>query len=144
MKDTNNKLDYNLYSAGDYNNNTTGLNRNNDSIIVVSSEWSSIGENSFKISRTSYVQPNTAYFIITNTGLSTITVEVDVYCPVNALEIQLYDGGNVLSQVTVPARTSVNNIVLSSQSDAATLYVRFRFANPKDYAFLDNISAITS
>lgn len=144
MKDTNNKLDYNLWSGGEYSNNITGLNRNNDSLIIVSNDYSMIGESSLRIQRTSNTQPNTAYFTITNTGSSTITVGVDVYCPVNALEMQLYDGSNVLSQVTVPAGPSVNNIVLSSQSDAATLYVRFRFANPKDYAFLDNISAITS
>ena len=51
MKDTNNKLDYNVWSAGEYNQNTTGFEGRLDAIRQVSSSFSSIGEYSLKVVR---------------------------------------------------------------------------------------------
>ena len=138
MKDTNNKLDYNVWSTGEYNNNTNGFNKNNNSIIQLSNQYSIIGENSIKLIRTSDGYPNTANIQLT--GLSSkIRLSLDILSKNNNCEVDLY-GDSVLSSVTVPQSIVSQKIILSTNTIKENVYIRFRLPNKDDYMFINNIN----
>lgn len=138
MKDNNNKLDFNQWSTGEYNNNINGFNRNNNSIIQLSNQYSIIGENSIKLIRTSDEYPNTANIQLI--GLSSkIQLSLDILSKNNKCEVDLY-GDSVLSSVTVPQSIVSQKIILSTNTIKENVYIRFRLPNKDDYMFINNIN----
>ena len=138
VKDNNNKLDFNQWSTGEYNNNTNGFNKNNNSIIQLSNQYSIIGENSIKLIRTSDEYPNTANIELT--GLSSkIQLSLDILSKNNNCEVDLY-GDSVLSSVTVPQSIVSQKIILSTDTIKENVYIRFRLPKKDDYMFINNIN----
>ena len=102
VKDTNNLLDYNVWSGGEYENNTTGLYRiNTNTTIISSNEQSHIGEQSFKIN---VINDSTASLIIdrrTFEAGTSITYNFYMNCVAGSLTLRILE-------LTSGKRTDVN------------------------------------
>ena len=144
MKDTNNKLNYNQWSATEYNQDTSG-------VITVrcigesSNNWSSIGESSLKIITED--SANWAYVDACRlTGLTgTISTSLDVYAPDGDISIVLFAGSN-LASVVVPESDAVQKISLSSILPSSYNYLAIRMFPRTDNVpyYVDNINLTVS
>ena len=140
MKDTNNKLDYNVWSGTEYNQGTSGF-----TIVRCTAEssknWSSISESSLKI--TTNDSTNWSYIDACRlTGLTgTITATLDVYAPKGDISIVLYAGVNLVS-VVVPESNTVQKINLSGTLPSNYNYLAIRMFPRVDNVpyYIDNIS----
>lgn len=139
MKDTTNKIDYNIWTGTDYNNTTSGFVLMNNSIIQQSNDFSSIGESSLKCMRTDNSLTR-ALRIMKNglTGTTNITVTFDVYTPHNTVYFDLNDG-NTVSSVNVPISANMMNITLSGTTTKDTIGLYVILSNVDDYFYIDNI-----
>lgn len=102
MKDTNNILDYNVWSGGEYENNTNGLYRiNTNTKIISSNEQSHIGEQSFKIN---VIDDSIASLVIdrrTFESGTSITYNFYMNCVAGSLTLRI-------QELTSDKRTDVN------------------------------------
>ena len=136
MKDTTNLLDYNVWSAGEYTNNTQVYNTNG--IIQTSKEHSFIGENSLKIITTSGAIA--AYTpSITVASNKTYTLSCILYNPESQVNVVLASNKGTFSSVAVPPSGSPQRISISyNTSDDSSLICRWNlFSN---YCFIDDVS----
>ena len=79
MKDNNNKLDYNQWSAGEYLNSNQGVISGSGQNNITTKEFSVIGENSLKIIRTSNASNWTDCRVTSN--LNQYNVSCNLYSP---------------------------------------------------------------
>ena len=94
MKDTNNKLDYNQWSAGEYLNSTHSVTSGSGQNVITTKEFSVIGENSLRIIRTSNTTVWTDCRI--NNKLNQYTVSCKLYSPESngaLYAVTMYDDG---------------------------------------------------
>lgn len=94
MKDTNNKLDYNQWSAGEYLNSNQGVISGSGQNYRTTKEFSVIGENSLIIIRTG----NSAIWtdVRVNNNLNQYTVSCKLYSPESngaLYAVTMYDDG---------------------------------------------------
>ena len=146
MKDTNNLLDYNIWSATEYNHDTTGMFNNYPQNILINSsnDFSSIGESSLKITVKdipSWV--NIDLFKIANPNKS-VTVKLIVHNPECELVVNLFHTttANAFSSVTVPAG-NIKEISLTGDSSAfpdGNISIRVFPRTPNGVCYIDNIS----
>ena len=141
MKDTNNLLDYNVWSCGEYDNiNIITIYGK----VKITEQFSTIGEKSI-----AYQQSNPAnygYFYIDSTNTVTSgenhTVSVDCYCPDSNFTFIVRQDGE-LSRVTIPRNPSMQHISLSFTSNRSASF-RIQFFNDVSDSriFIDNLSCI--
>lgn len=94
MKDTNNKLDYNQWSAGEYLNSNQGVTSGSGQNHITTKEFSVIGENSLRIIRTGNSGRWTGVRI--NNNLNQYTVSCKLYSPESdgvLYAVTMYDDG---------------------------------------------------
>lgn len=140
MKDTNNKLDYNVWSAGEYNNNYNGFSGGSEALVQVNNGFSNIGESSLKITRKHELYGTSCFTRLSNlTGTNNITATMVIYSPNNPVQINLYNG-SILTSVTYPASSTVSIVSLSAVVDSEYVDLRIFLYNPNDYVFIDNIN----
>lgn len=142
MKDTKNLLDYNVWSAGDYLTTMDGFSGGNEAIVQLSNEFSINGEYSIKTIRKSPLYGTTLFTRLSNlTGTNTINATVKVYSPNNHVKVNLYNG-SILTEVTCPASSTVQNISLTTTVTSSYVDLRFFLDNVDDFIFVDDISII--
>lgn len=140
MKDTNNKMDYNVWSCGEYNQNTTGFEGRLDAIRQVSSSFSSIGEYSLKVVRKNELYGTSCQTRLSNlTGTNNITATMVIYSPNNPVQINLYNG-SILTSVTYPASSTVSIVSLSALVDSEYVDLRIFLDQPDYFVFIDSIN----
>ena len=111
MKDTNNLLDYNIWSGTDYSNDITGFSKT----PISSNEYSSIGENSLKLTRTTDDYNNYTTEYMKSLPSSNYRLTVDVYSPQAGGNLVMFIGDTV--QVNVVFNSSPNVQSLSLQAN---------------------------
>lgn len=137
MKDTNNLLDHNIWSAGEYQDNTQGYNTN--CIVQTSKEYSLIGENSLKVINDTSSTKSAYTSDITVAGNKTYTLSCILYNPETLVNVVLVSNKGTYSVVSVPASSIPQRINVSySTTDDSTLTCRWNvFSN---FCFIDDVS----
>ena len=145
MKDTTNLLDYNPYSAGEYSNDLSGIYRTNaNHEIIISNEWSYIGETSFRIRSKSADATN---FIINRASReinSVLTLQANIKVIRGTIQLRLQEiSTNIMTDVNIPAGSTgeftVSRTISSTQQVQATLLTRSADA----LFYIDNIRLTT-
>ena len=148
MKENQNELEYNLWSGGEYQNNLNNITCQQDNQkIIISKEWSAIGETSFKITRgggTGYNWCRIKYN--TNNAKQTITATLKVYSPNAQADIWLGDvySGNDTghSAVHVYPSEQVQTISLTYTGTLPTIEcyaIRVNMVYDNTWLFIDDI-----
>lgn len=139
MKDISNKASYNLWSGGEYNQDTVGLKRVNGGIILSCNDFFTIiGENSFKIIRTHIDLTRAAVIEINNlTGTTNLTVTFNIHQPNDDMRIVIADT-SILSSVKIPKGTT-SSISLSATTTQDNVAVFIQLGKINDYIYLTNI-----
>lgn len=133
-------MDYNVWSCGEYNQNTTGFEGRLDAIRQVSNTFSSIGENSLKVIRKNELYGTSCQTRLSNlTGTNNITATMVVYSPNNPVQINL-NNGSTLTSVTCPASSTVSIVSLSAVVDSEYVDLRIFLDQPDYFVFIDNIN----
>lgn len=150
MKDTNNLLDHNTWSSGEYNNNPEIFNLAPSTMRIVSNEYSNIGESSIRLTKT---VASGAYARITHTeNLSNKTVTASAHIrsatkKATMIIIEL-NGSSIVQQasVDVPANTSKTvSVSLNTGNSCSAIAVQFNNNDGKDsIIFVDDISLVSS
>lgn len=152
MKDTNNLLTDNQWSGSDYLENNTGFTGYNSTNTLRESvnEWSSIGENSLRITRLTssshwvrvYYSNSIKSKIVT--GKATIKT-TDSSVTVSLLEL---NGGTTVQTATVvvPAGTVFNVNLSLTSGDANTRFALHTVSggNIGDVYYIDDLSIVSS
>ena len=140
MKDTNNKLDYNVWSAGEYNNNYNGFAGGSEALIQVNNSFSNIGESSLKITRKHELYGTSCFTRLSNlTGTNNINATLIIYSPNNDVGINLFNG-SVLTSINCPASSTLSHVSLNCLVNSNYVDLRIFLNNPNDYVFIDNIN----
>ena len=141
MKDTNNLLDYNQWSCGDYNENDNGFAGQ----PIITNIYSITGENCLKLK---------------NNGSSTIFVSASIPCLANTeytIKCKVYNPSSVRPALILRDNTWENAAVYfpksdgwvdlqlsyTSQSSASRIYVQFNLV-PNSEFYVDDISLTLS
>lgn len=137
MKDTNNLLDYNIWSGTEYTHDITGFSKTPTS----SNEYSSIGENSLKLTRTTDDYNNYTTEHMNSLPSNNYRLTVDVYSPKSGGNLVMFTGDT--DQVNVLFNPSPNVQSLSLQANN-TNFRGFRLLNytKGQSIWLDNISLV--
>ena len=137
MKDTNNLLDYNIWSGTDYNNDITGFNKTPTS----SNEYSSIGENSLKLTRTTDDYNNYTTEHMKSLPSNNYRLTVDVYSPKATGRIVIFIGDDNQVMTNFGSSPNVQSILLQADN---TNFRGFRLLNDTkgQSIWLDNISLV--
>lgn len=150
MKDTNNLLNFNYWSAGEYENKLNYM-ITIDSGAIITNEYSDIGESSIKQIRTadgasggSYIRINYNNSIINKTITASATIKTTDY-DVDVIIGEKADVTNAYSTV-VPANSCRNvsvSLVSSSSNTSFFIQVNNR-GNKNSVVYVDNISLFSS
>lgn len=141
MKDTSNLLSYNLWSGSEYSEDTSEIIPNGLT-ITPSSEFATIGEKSFKITRTGTNNYLTIYITNLLTNNKTYTVYIDVYSPTSTGSIILRDGAGTNS-ISYSAINSVQTVSLSKQFSTSS-NCSIQLICSTGPVFIDNIRLVES
>lgn len=154
MKDNNNLLGYNVWSAGDYDNSLTNIQCNQDNQkIIISNDWSVNGENSFKITRgggTSYNWCRLRY--PDNTPGRTLTCTFKVYAPSATADIWLCDMSNGSTEgshtsVRISPSSEIQEISLTYTGTLSSVQyyaLRINLINDWELLYIDDIVMFSS
>lgn len=139
MKDNNNKLNYNQWTCGEYENSVTGLYVLNNAVLQLTNKYSNIGESSLKIIR-KHETSTTAYIVrLSNLiGTNNIHASLDIYSPNNTTYINLFNGGQLVS-TSCPASSIPCTVTLDATINSDYVDMRIFFTNPNDYCYIDNV-----
>lgn len=137
MKDSNNKVDYNVWSCGEYEDNTQGYDTN--CIVQTSKEYSLIGENSLKVINDTSNTKSAYTSAIAVASNKTYNLSCILYNPESQVNVVLISNKETFSVVVVPPSDSPQRINVSySTTDDSTLTCRWNiFSN---YCFIDDVS----
>lgn len=97
VKENQNLIDTNLWAGGDYDNSLNNISCQQDNQkVIISKEWSVVGETSFKIKRGGGTGYNWCRFTyLTNNSKQTITATFKIYSPNAEADIwltEIYNG----------------------------------------------------
>ncbi len=144
MKDTNNLLTYNQWSAGDYEQSTNGLINASGYQVQLSNQWSHIGENSFKITRIG--DSGTWAECDTDTNKKELTASCSILAGNGCgLRVILYytDDTTIFESVTIPASNNIQtpsvNIVADSTKTVSKVALRINNISSNSFVYVDNI-----
>lgn len=142
MKDTNNLLSYNQWSCGEYENILTGVNNGAGQNTVISNTWSSIGENSFKISRIG--ESSSWSECRVNTNKNEITASCDIlalsYCTLSVV-VDYSDNSQNHNSVSIHSSNSVQNVSVHFENNTNKTVVKasLRISNVTSLVYVDNL-----
>jgi len=147
VKENQNTLDYNVWSAGEYKNNLEDIYHIPDIVNAnPSTVWSSIGENSIHIKSTS---ENIANFIISvnqyNTG-TILTGKAHIRCINGSASIRLVNQttSTVIASTNIDASTLGEVSVSGTNASVGDVRFLIRIATTGTELFIDNISLTNS
>lgn len=112
MKDTNNLLDYNIWSGTEYTHDITGFSKT----PISSNEYSSIGENSLKLTRTTDDYNNYTTEYMKSLPSSNYRLTVDVYSPQAGGRIVMFTGDTEQVMTSFSPSPNVQSISLQANS----------------------------
>ncbi len=141
MKDNNNLLGYNTWSAGEYSENTNGINTN--CIIQTNKEYANIGENSIKIINNTETTKSAYTDNISCSTNKTYTLTCIIYNPDSRVNLVLMGSTGTYSVVGVTPSDSPKKVDVSYTTTNDT-YILGRWNIYSDYCFIDNIKLIQS
>lgn len=124
MKDKENILDYNVWCGTEYYNDVTGFYNVNNSLILSSNGFSSIGECSLKVLKNNNGLDRVLKIPINNLGETTnINITFDIYSPNNSVSFNLTKDV-IIYTINVPKSATSQHISLSTTTDnnEITLY----------------------
>ena len=143
MKENQNQLDYNVWSAGEYKNSLENIASIPSNVIAkTTKEYSVIGENSIHIKSTS---DTTANFIIRvdsyNTG-AVLTGKAHIRCINGSASIRLVNqtSSTVIASTNIDASTLGEVSVSGTNASVGDVRFLIRIANKDTELFIDNIS----
>ena len=107
MKENQNTLDYNVWSAGEYKNNLEDIPYIGTTITAkTNNNYSVIGENSIHIQTST----SSGFFIISNKQYTTntvLTAKAHIRCLKGSVRFRIDDGGiNIISSTTINENTT--------------------------------------
>ena len=130
----------NVWSGGDYSNNTNGLFSSSNITTSVSSDWASIGDKSFLAVVTGEVIADLLRLGAGTFDSGTYLLKMDVYNLADSFKISLFNGSDNYQRVTIPASTEVTQVEITLTADnAGYLSIRSSTTNGAKFYF-DNIS----
>ena len=146
MKENQNALNYNVWSAGEYENNTNGIYRINENTeIITNKEYSNIGENSYRVKIISSSPGSLIVNRMSHEANKTITASLNIRAVSGNLTLRLQElsisnrTDVIVSEGSIGA-FSVSHIVSSTQN------VQFMIIpeGQGTLCYIDNISLTTS
>ena len=139
MKDIHNLLSHNLWSCGDYLESLDEFTRTQSSILT--NQYSSLGEHSIKIQRTSSTWWINIPSEISTTG--TYTWEIDVLNHNQSnVSLMFLSNSSTVSSVTVPYCENWQTITIIGQIDTVTTYSLRVLVYDNDGVFIDNVKLV--
>lgn len=152
MKDTNNLLTHNQWSAGEYENKNTIFDKSNKMKEALSNSYSNIGEQSIKITK----QESGAYsrlFYLDNIINKTFTVSASIksnkYYDTQFILAESYNTGKTIQAkaVTIPKNTTSKNVSVtlttSSICEAVSIQININYAPEGTSCYIDNLNLTT-
>lgn len=147
MKDNNNLCDYNVWSATEYNHDTTNIYNNNPNNIIInqSNDFSNIGESSLKITTKNIPSwVNIDLFKITNPN-KTITGKFIIYTPECDVMINLFHPTTAqhIAYVNVPMNDKPVEISVTGDTSiysGGNISIRVFPRTENKSFYIDNIS----
>lgn len=138
MKDTNNLLDYNVWSCGDYTENTNGFNGS----PIITNNYSTNGEHCIRLKNDTSAT-TTVYASIPCSANTRYTLTCKVYNPINNATVVLRDNTWASSVLYVPVSEDWLDIELSytTASTASSIYVQFNIPAGSEF-YVDDIILI--
>ena len=146
VKENQNALNYNVWSAGEYENNTNGIYRINENTeIITNKEYSNIGENSYRVKIISSSPGSLIVNRMSHEANKTITASLNIRAVSGNLTLRLQElsisnrTDVIVSEGSIGA-FSVSHIVSSTQN------VQFMIIpeGQGTLCYIDNISLTTS
>lgn len=116
MKDTNNLLDYNVWSGTDYTENTSGINKNTISRIESTNQYAKIGEHSLKIINedTTGSSKSVRPFTIPCSANTNYTLSLDILNKsIYTVTVRLYYSETNYTQIVVNPSYNMQTVNLS-------------------------------
>ncbi|MCR5027401.1 MAG: hypothetical protein K6A34_08175 [Methanobrevibacter sp.] len=143
MKDNNNLLSYNQWSCGEYDNVLSGVNNGSGQTTEISNSWSSIGENSFKISRVAETSSWSECRVQTNKN--EITASCDILALSNcviSIVTDYSDGSQAYNSVNIYASNSVQNasVHFENNTNKTITRVSLRISGVISLVYIDNLN----
>lgn len=136
MKDTNNLYNYNVWSCTEYNNNTDDFDKTENIQLIPSNDFSSIGENSLKIT---CAQANEFMELQKITGLTegkTFTISLVMYNPTVSVRCRLKsDNNSNITTITVPPSDNSKHV-------SVTGVIPVNYGNMGLRMFIDGIGSV--
>ena len=136
MKDNNNLYNYNVWSGTEYNNNTDDFDKTYNIQLTPSNDFSSIGENSLKIT---CAQANEFMELQKITGLTegkTFTISLFMYNPTVSVRCRLKsDNNSNITTITVPPSDNSKHV-------SVTGVIPVNYGNMGLRMFIDGIGSV--
>jgi len=136
VKDTNNLYNYNVWSCTEYNNNTDDFDKTENIQLIPSNDFSSIGENSLKIT---CAQANEFMELQKITGLTegkTFTISLVMYNPTVSVRCRLKsDNNSNITTITVPPSDNSKHV-------SVTGVIPVNYGNMGLRMFIDGIGSV--
>ena len=145
MKDTNNLLDYNVWSGTDYANDITGIYINGNATAESNNTFSVNGESSLKITNTDVSRWNSVDLFRISSPKRVVSGKFRIYNPECDVVVNLFHTteGVLISQVTVPQNKVPREISISGDTSNISGYISIRIF-PRDInnspVYIDDVS----
>ena len=140
VKDKKNILAVNVWSGGQYSQNTTGLYVNSTLTYSVSSDWSSIGDESFLVEATGDVLVDLIRLAAGSFELGSYTLKMDVYNIGPSFKVSFFHTSSNYQRVTIPESDEVTPVEITLTPDSSEAYLSCRVSNSNGVKFYcDNI-----
>ena len=144
VKDKSNILSDNLWSGGNYSHNTSGIFGNMSEYVTVSSDWSSIGNESFLVNFTSTdIDLIRVSNSSSNLDAGDYVLKMDILNLGPSFNIQFFNGTNNHTTISIPESTDVTHVELTLTLDTNYSYLSCRVRNTTNVKFYwDNIKML--
>ena len=147
MKENQNQMDYNIWSATEYKNNLEDIYSIQDTIKAnPSTKWSSIGEQSLHLTATTNSYQAVLIKQISMNNNISITAELDILHKKGGNnQLRITQADNTYTDVNIPVSANPQHISLSKQITVeGTVKIFFIMRDNSDEAYIDNISLTAS
>ncbi len=142
VKDKGNILSTNVWSAGEYSNDTTGFYSSQNRTLTVSPDWCSIGDKSLLVVGTDVSATDLVRLSAGTYESGNYVLKMDVYNIGDDVVVILFNGSTNSQRVTVPQSDEVTPIELTLTADNEG-YLSIRIGSITNCKFYcDNISII--
>ena len=147
MKENQNILDYNVWSASEYKNNLEDIYHIPDMVNAnPSTIWSTIGEQSIHLTSTTNGYRGVIIKQITSTSNKTMTAECDIlHQKGGTCQLRIRHPDDTLTDVNIPVNPDTQHIKLSTPiTTDGTVQVILILRINTDEMYIDNISLTNS